>query len=546
MIELIITRGDREQRVLMKPGEWVLGRSSSADIQIDDAKISRKHLSLSVSEKNVRVVNLGRYGTLLDGAPVTEAVEWSLGAVLTLSKDISLRWGLVGDSKKELAGQPVSGGASQRASSTSGVTEGNGLTLHTCSDVTEIELSTGKESISKTRADGNTSQETSAMDGASHPSVDLPTHGDADPGTYAGSADELPDDEWGKTRELHTRVAFDADIEKLRAINFKSRKKRVWGYTTASVLVLALVVFLYPRKRPPEVSIEWPQDAAGNSLESEFEAPNGGFKVIVPDLSARIIRDEPGVKLVQASVGRDRNVPLNVWVEEVEVSEYWKYSLQDLTERWMSTQSKGASWLFDDPLSSAMFLGGRSGVPFVFVRYTRTENEIAWAGTARFIRSGARFSVVRTEVPLNVRSMTSELLSYYYISLTDDFIDRCWEPVILNPSGSASVRLQEAKQMGFDRDNPAYWPEVIRLLREALTIAAREGDMLTLTEAGNLLVEFRGKQQRFYNGQSIAFDAAKQRGDDPQASAIQRLCTGVFSEPDDARFYQVRRWEVSK
>jgi len=546
MIELIITRGDREQRVVVQPGEWVLGRSSSADIQIDDAKISRKHLSLSVSDKNVSVANLSRYGTVLAGVPVTESVEWAQGAVLTLSKDISLRWCLEGDSKKEVAYQSVSAGAPQEESATSEVTRGKGATSHTCSGVTDVELSTGKESISKTIADCNTSQETSVLAGASQPSISLPPHGDADPGTYAGSADELPDDEWGKTRELHTRVAFDADIENLRAINFKSRKKRVWGYAVAAVLVLALVVFLYPRKRPPEVSIEWPQDAAGKDLESPFPAPNGGFEVIAPGLSARIIRDEPGVLLVKAYVGRDRNIPLHVWVEEVEVPEYWKYSLQDLTERWMSTQSKGASWLFDDPLSTAMFLGGRSGVPFIFVRYTRKENSTAWAGTARLIRSGSRFSVIRTEVPLNVRSIASELLSYYYISLTDDFIDRCWEPVVLNHSGSASVRLQEARQMGFDRDNPAYWPEVIRLLREALTIASREADMLTLTEAGNLLAEFRGKQQRFYNGQSIAFDAAKQRGDDPQALAIQRLCTGVFSEPDDARFYQVRRWEVSK
>lgn len=63
------------QRVTLKPGRLVIGRGSEADVTIDDSGASRKHAMVEWDGQRARVRDLGSTnGTLLDGAPVSEAV----------------------------------------------------------------------------------------------------------------------------------------------------------------------------------------------------------------------------------------------------------------------------------------------------------------------------------------------------------------------------------------------------------------------------------------------------------------------------------------
>lgn len=550
MIDLIIKTGEGTRFVHVASGEWVVGRSSSSDIRIDHAQISRRHVVLTVSESGVRVANESRFGTKLDGVPIGDTVQWGPSSVIQLSKDISLTW--------RNADQNQEGTEPKTSTRTDyqDQTQAPATVAAEEEDPDDLDRSTvgasgsGMSREEEIRGATSTGIQSSAGLSATRatpaPEVEdnSPRLGEDDPGTFAGESFGDDEDEWGHTRELHTRLAVAEDLEHLRDINIKSGRKRIFGYVAVAACVLVLSILFWPRNVAQEEMIEWPEDIHGNSLDAVFDVPGGGFRLIVPDTAVRVVSDEPHLLMVRCSIGRDQDIPLHVSVEEVEVVDYWRFSLHQLVDQWARAQAEASGdWLFDDPISSAMFLGGRSGVPFIFVRYTQSGgSEGERAGTARFFRSGKRFLVVRTEVPLRFRPIASDILSYFFVSMSDDFIDRAWEPVVLERSGTAYERLQEALFLGFERDNPVHYPEVIRLFREALTLAARDGDVPVLSEAVSRLAQFRQKQHVFFNQQLIARTLANSRGDQQQAAAIQRLCMGVFSDLDDARFYHVRRW----
>lgn len=61
----------------------VIGRGQSADLQVDDPKMSRQHARLEPTESGIRVEDLGsRNGTLVQGLAVAEAEEVEDGALI--------------------------------------------------------------------------------------------------------------------------------------------------------------------------------------------------------------------------------------------------------------------------------------------------------------------------------------------------------------------------------------------------------------------------------------------------------------------------------
>lgn len=69
----IIREGIVEKMILLKPGEYVLGRKDSCDIVLDDNSISKNHARLSVLEDSVNIRDLGSTnGLYLDNERIEE------------------------------------------------------------------------------------------------------------------------------------------------------------------------------------------------------------------------------------------------------------------------------------------------------------------------------------------------------------------------------------------------------------------------------------------------------------------------------------------
>ena len=63
----------------------LVGRAPSADVRIDDPRVSRLHARIEMRDDGVYVEDLGsRNGTLVDGAPVVSSRQLANGAEITI------------------------------------------------------------------------------------------------------------------------------------------------------------------------------------------------------------------------------------------------------------------------------------------------------------------------------------------------------------------------------------------------------------------------------------------------------------------------------
>lgn len=75
------------QRYSLNPGSVVLGRSSEADILVDDTGVSRRHLEIRTGQGTARVVDLGSTnGSYVNGQRVHGEAELTDGSVITMGR----------------------------------------------------------------------------------------------------------------------------------------------------------------------------------------------------------------------------------------------------------------------------------------------------------------------------------------------------------------------------------------------------------------------------------------------------------------------------
>src|SRR5207247_1421248 len=93
----------------------VVGRSSTADIQLLDARASREHCRLQVEEGRVWIEDLGsQNGTFVNGQPVSGRIALAPGdeiavgdSLFVLDGDVELQAAKYGDATLCLAPSPV-------------------------------------------------------------------------------------------------------------------------------------------------------------------------------------------------------------------------------------------------------------------------------------------------------------------------------------------------------------------------------------------------------------------------------------------------------
>jgi pSer/pThr/pTyr-binding forkhead associated (FHA) protein len=83
-IELVVDNG--ETIATRRLGRRILvGRAPSADVRIDDPRVSRLHARIEMRDDGVYVEDLGsRNGTLVDGAPVVSSRQLANGDEITI------------------------------------------------------------------------------------------------------------------------------------------------------------------------------------------------------------------------------------------------------------------------------------------------------------------------------------------------------------------------------------------------------------------------------------------------------------------------------
>jgi pSer/pThr/pTyr-binding forkhead associated (FHA) protein len=540
---LILEKGQAggADRFELAPGEHIIGRSHSAAIVLEAPDVSGRHVRLVVDESGVSVENLSKYGSILDDRQIDAVQPMRPGQRLFIGMGTVL----------VLEGPPATGTSEETPTSeipaaasppgaTGGVAAGAtvGAAAGTRAGALDTRAAAAPSRTGHRPAAAATRAQAAAATGAGGHTMDDATRGFAVP--VDGGADLE-----GVTRAMQTRVAGAEELDYLRLAERAAIRNRTRMTLGVGVVVLALALFLWPRKLPPETEIEWPADAEGNFIDAMLPGPSGGladggYDLAFPGVPGWESAPLPGGGLhVVTRVGRDRDVPLHIRVEEHEDVRYLRESREDTLRGWIEEVATEGRWNFDPP-GPPIFIGRENGVPCLSVVYQRAGSDGNWFGRVNVFRYGARRVVLWAEVPDAVRVKSYGIVSKGFFALSPQYERGHWEGRAQAPDRRAADLLATVRPE-LDRMAPATWVRVEGALLETLRAAAIEGDAESLREGTRLLVDLRERQAVWFNAQRLArWDAQTQR-DVNRVDRITELCKGVFSNMEDRRYYAVRR-----
>ena len=546
---LVVEEGEQKGAVFpVGDGDTLIGRSHSADVRLRQPDVSARHVRIARFGSEIVVENLSRFGTLLDGEPLSEPVAMHPGQRLQLGDNTVIVMNTVPDDLPDFS----DGTGAGTAGSETAPMDGEGNKRVTLGNETKGTRE-AKQMVVSRMAGLKTSDSVAPeplVNGSEAAQPGLPeTGGMAERGT-SGAGERTA---WGSdtydsgdmpvdgTRELRTRVPAPDEMDFLKESLRKRARNRVLLIAGVVALLLAGLVIFWPRKEPPEDSIEWPRDADGMYLEEKKESTLGGFDLIYPDSHAKLTEMDDNRITVTCRVGRERDVPLTFVLEERIDPRLVAEDRATTIARWRNkAEESNGKCMFNDPLGMSLFVGNESGIPVVCIPYSRIENG-SWCGTVRIIRTGNRLITLRTETPASERTRMDDLLYTFFLKPTTELVRRHWE-------GSSDIvaaptrLLVDRAERELRRDAPSTWTDIQALLFDALRKATVENDVGLAERAMQLLVDLRERQALWFNAQSLARTRSLRVGDKSGAEAGAGCARAVFSSPDDRRYYVVRRW----
>ena len=534
-LSLTMEKGEPKAAVyVLKPGENVLGRSSSAGVKLGSPDISGQHAKITVTGDTAVLENLSRFGTRVDEIDITGSVTLVSGQRIGIGKATVLVF--------------QAGTGSQDAPATAAAPETRGTMAGKATYAATRPLSvpmpvgaiheaaTGKGTPTRAAAPAADDRTRAMPSGAA----------EAEPMSRPDWTTEVGAE--GETRAMQTRAAAPEEIEFLKVGEQKKVKNRILLGLAVIIPLLLVVIIFRPKTPPPEKEFEWPKNEAGEYLDGFEASPSGGLKdggydLCFPATTGFKKRSIAGGIVMESLIGRDRTIPMRVYLQEELDKKFVGMSRPAFVEDWIQQMSaSGGRWNFDRPSPVAVFQGKENGIPAIRMTYQR-DGDGTWFGVATVIRHGTRRIAVRAEAPATERARAERILSAQFFRPSLDFLRAYWEPTLELPKGVEADILRQVRQE-LDRMAPATWIQTEALLAGLLTkvVGAESPDVET--EAVGMLIRLREREALWFNSQQLAFDAAIMQGSPGKARKIAEFTKGIFSNPEDQRYYTVRKWKV--
>ncbi|MFA4943437.1 MAG: FHA domain-containing protein [Lentisphaeria bacterium] len=534
MFRVTVERGEPAGAVFeLQPGENIAGRSHSANLRVATADVSGRHLCLRLEAGTVTAENLSRGGSLLDGVPLAAPTPLRSGQRLQLGANTVLLVEELAPAKVT----PVADSATQPpATATAAAEPPTGIGAATPPPPPP-------KAVAAPAAAAAPDLERTAARPAAPPAPGAEATNVLAKTVAARQAAEGPE---GGTRIMQTRVASTEEIEFLKEAERKRSRNRILLMVGGGLFLLLLVFLLWPRRPAPEPSLTWPKDAKGDWLDAFVKPASGGydaggFDLAFPGAPGWTSKPIPGGIEILTRVGRDQDVPLRLILEEVDDPKEVERTRLATLDEWMRTaRESGGSWNFDPP-SAVFFIGGDNGIPCVAVAYVREKGE-PWFGVATLFRHGLRRVVLRAEVPAAERVRAEAIVNSLFLKVSPPFVSRHWEGAPELPAAEAGDLISQVR-LELARMAPSAWDKLDVMLMGTLRKAVRNGNREQEQAALELLQDLRQKQMLWFNAQRIAYFNALAQNDRKTAARIAEVCKAVFSSPDDARYYAIRKNE---
>lgn len=546
------TEGQAPKTHVLKDGENVIGRSRSADVVVESPEISRAHTKITVADGEAMAENLSQFGTMLDGEAIAEPVTLKNGQRLAIGKHSTMLFEIAADQPAEAAleEEPMAEVTGLHGAPDVEAPEAGATGVAAGAPVTGVDVTgagatgadvTGAAPIGTGTLAGAAAQ--TGMDGAEMTAAIAGGTGD---NTGLSAPHPSGEDEEFMTRAMQTRVASPEEIDYLKVVEQKHIRQRLMMIIGAVFLVAVLAIIFRPQPKPPEDSIKWPKNEEGKFLDAFVPAPSGGYKdggfdINAPGNPGWKSSGIPGGLLIQCRIGRKLDVPLQITLQEELDPRFLSMTREKAIEDLVQHLSEsGGRWNFDRPSSTINFVGKENGIPYATATYEREEDG-SWFGVLTAFLHGQRRFSVRAEVPLRDKLRAENILFFKYVDPSIPFVRAHWEGMSDPPPASVDEMLSRARAE-LQRSAPATWTELETLLRAVLTKAVLSEDKDAHDEALQLLISLREKEALWFNSQRLAKSAAKVQGSTPRARRVTESTKAVFSNINDQRYYDVRKW----
>lgn len=538
--QLKIVCRDGETRIVpLSEGDWLIGRSRNAQIQVEPPDVSGKHLVLHVAGGSVIAENLSSHGSRTSKMPIELPTPIHAGETVFLGKSLSITL--------EQTGAPPDAAPAGAPDETD-----PGNAPCPVPQNPDIDRTILEEPSPVNAANPNTSD--TILDDA--PGAGFPDSFRTLPGEpFETVSDKEPgaaENDVFKTNVMQTRIASVEELDFLRRQDRKHvQGKKLKYFAGIAVLAFAVAAVYLFHGNPPEEKLSWPCLADGSFSEKPFDAGDGGFaggrfSVIAPLVpSTEHKRTEQGGLLITTRIGRDRDVPMRILLMTKKSPDFLREDRLASLNRWMKEISNsGGHWNFGQ-VSDLFFIGGDNGLPCHSVSYSREYENQSWYGEVLFFRNADERVVRLVEIPASERVRGAEFLgSYPFLFFAGEFIENHWEGGGQVYGGPPEELLNEAKSL-LMKMSPATWDKVMSLLRNVLTASMTSGNNELREHALEQLRKLRNNQRVWYNAQRIAYLKEKSTGNERGANIIRDSCLSVFSSEDDLRNLNIRRnrWE---
>ena len=151
--------------------------------------------------------------------------------------------------------------------------------------------------------------------------------------------------------------------------------------------------------------------------------------------------------------------------------------------------------------------------------------------------------MARVEVPATERVRAEKMMSAKLIRPSEEFEFSYWEGVPVATKLSENEVLTRART-DLDRMAPATWVAIESMLQSLLTQCVQASHKEIEAEAVRLLVKLRERQALWFNSQKLAFNAAMMQNNWKKAAKIAEFTKAVFSNMEDQRYFDVRKWNA--
>ena len=144
------------------------------------------------------------------------------------------------------------------------------------------------------------------------------------------------------------------------------------------------------------------------------------------------------------------------------------------------------------------------------------------------------------EFPATERWHAEVFLERSLLAFSESLIYRHWEGRAEKIGIPVKEALVDAENL-LEGASPNSWTKVDYLLKSSLCDINKSVDGVSYKKAISLLTRLRENQKLWYNSQLIAYRQAANLNDKAGKENVKNTCLGIFSSPEDSRYYYVRK-----